>query len=47
MSASAVLLRLGYLEAGVAFLDLNTGTGKRKGKNKKKKTGFTNKAKRI
>jgi hypothetical protein len=30
MSASAVLLRLGYLEAGVAFLDLNTGTEKNK-----------------
>jgi len=35
MSASAVLLRLGYLEAGVAFLDLNTGTEKNKYINKK------------
>jgi hypothetical protein len=34
MSTSAVLLRLGYLEAGVAFLDLNTGTGGKKKINK-------------
>jgi hypothetical protein len=30
MSASAVLLRLGYLEVGVVFPDLNIGTEKEK-----------------
>jgi hypothetical protein len=41
MSASAVLLRLEYLEAGVAFLDLNTGT------EKEIKPGFICKAKPV